>query len=186
MMPEDEKFEHVCISEHEASFGPLDGMVRELFELMRRARQADIVPAPKGLTQAEARTLSAIDALHCRHEHVRPGLVAEITHTKPSALSQTLRSLEEKGLLERHRTSGDFRGIALCLTEEGEKLANVSKQLHAQHMEEVVAFMGEDDIRHLIRILRKIVEFHEAQRDAHVSEGSREADECEGGDSPCV
>lgn len=185
-MSEDEKFEHACMSEHEASFGPLDEMVRELFELIRRARQADIVPAPEGLTQAEARTLSAIYALHCRRDHVRPGLVAEITHTKPSALSQTLRSLEEKGLLERHRTRGDFRGIALCLTDEGKKLANVSKRLHTQHMEEVVAFMGEDDVRHLIRILRKIVEFHEAQRDVHADECDRESDEREGGDSQCV
>ncbi|MEG0989612.1 MAG: MarR family winged helix-turn-helix transcriptional regulator [Gordonibacter sp.] len=182
----DEEFEHPFMSEHGASFGPLDDMVRELFELMRRARQADLVPAPKGLTQAESRILSAIDALHCRRDHVRPGLVAEVTHTKPSALSQTLRVLEEKGLLERHRTSSDFRGVALSLTDEGKRLAKESKRLHSEHMKEVVAFMGEDDIRHLIRILRKIVEFHEAPRDASAERVDEETDEQKGGESPCA
>lgn len=184
--PEEEEFEKAYLSAYRTSDGPIDDMIRELFELMRRARQTDMVPAAEGLTQAESRTLSAIEALHRRRDYVRPGLVAEITHTKPSALSQTLRALEEKGLLERHRTSGDYRGVALSLTEEGNRFAAETKRLYTEHMKEVVAFMGEDDIRHLIRILRKIVEFHESARDAHAQESTKEKEAQEGGDNPCA
>src|SRR5699024_2005067 len=74
----------------------------------------------------------------------RPGRIAERAHTTPSALSQTFKSLEEKGLIERHRAGGDCRGVAVVLTSEGERLAAEAKRLHSKHMDEVMAYVGEE------------------------------------------
>ena len=52
-------------------------------------------------------------------EPIRPGRVAELSHTTPSALSQTFKALEEKGLIERRRAGDDYRAVTVSLTAEG-------------------------------------------------------------------
>lgn len=161
----------------------------ELYELMQRLRHASIVPAPTGLTQAEARVISAIQRMQTCEKRIRPGMVAESTHTTPSALSQTLKALEEKGLIERNRTSGDYRGVALSLTAEGERLALEVKQLHTEHLNQVLAYVGEDDMRHLVRILKKVLVFHDEMGNpadlSRTGEEGGQTDEEKGG-CPCA
>ena len=95
-------------------------MKRELYELMQRSRRGNFAPPlPEGVTPSEARTIMMVAGLRCEGEDVRPGRVAEMTHTTPSALSQTFKTLEEKGLIERRRASGDYRAVTVSLTEEG-------------------------------------------------------------------
>lgn len=154
---------------------------RELYELMQRMRHGRFMaPTPPGLTPSEARTMVAIGGFDRSEGDIRPGRVAEMTHTTPSALSQTFKTLEEKGLIERHRASGDYRAVSVSLTEEGERFASQGRRLHDEHMERVLAYIGIDDARHLVRILRKIVEFHEENAfDACKSRA-------EGDDAPCA
>ncbi len=142
----------------------------ELFELMQRMHRSNYAsPTPEGVTPSEARTMVAIDELHRLRGETRPGRVAQFTHTTPSALSQTFRSLEKKGLIERHRSGGDFRGVTVKLTEKGKRFAIESKKLHDKHMDEVMAYVGEEDMAHLVRILRKVAEFHEFEGGKDVS-----------------
>lgn len=54
---------------------------------------------------------------------IQPRFLAERMHMTPSALSQTLKLLEEKGYVERHRVSDDFRAVSLELTERGAEIA---------------------------------------------------------------
>ena len=90
---------------------------RELYELMQRSRRERFTPpTPEGVTPSEARTMMAISGLGRTCEDIRPGRVAEMTHTTPSALSQTFKTLEEKGLIERHRSSGSPPRASACAT----------------------------------------------------------------------
>lgn len=142
----------------------------ELFELMQRMHRSNYSsPTPEGVTPSEARTVVAIEELHRLHGETRPGRVAEFTHTTPSALSQTFKSLEEKGLIERHRAGGDFRGVTVELTEGGQRFAIESKRLHDEHMDEIMAYVGEEDMAHLVRILRKVAEYHEHKGEGDAS-----------------
>ena len=140
---------------------PFDEMKRELYELMQRMRRERFVPPPGGLTPTEGRVMVAIDDMRRVHGEVRPGRVAEFTHMTPSALSQTFKTLEEKGLIERRRAGGDFRGVTVSLTEEGQRFAVEGRRLHSEHLDQVMAYVGEEDMAHLVRIMRKVVEFHE-------------------------
>lgn len=140
---------------------------RELYELMQRTRRENFsAHAPEGVTPSEARTIMAIDDLEHLDEDIRPGRVAELTRTTPSAISQTFKSLEEKGLIERHRGSGDCRAVSVNLTERGRRLAAEGKRLHDEHMDAVMAYVGVEDMRHLVRIMRKVIEFHEQETSA--------------------
>lgn len=136
---------------------------RELYVLMERMRHARVAPpTPEGVTPLEARTMIAIDEMS-RNGETRPGRIAEFAHTTPSALSQAFKSLEEKGLIERHRSGSDYRGVTVTLTPEGERFAAEGRQMHSEHIDEVMAYVGEEDIRHLVRILRKVADFHEGK-----------------------
>ena len=74
---------------------------RELYELMQRSRRERFTPpTPEGVTPSEARTMMTVSALQHTCEDVRPGRVAELTHTTPSALSQTFKTLEENAHVE--------------------------------------------------------------------------------------
>ena len=151
------------------------GRMEESFELMQRMRRSRIEPVmPDGITPLEGRTMIAISEMRRCHGETRPGRIAEFAHTTPSALSQAFKSLEEKGLIERHRSGSDFRGVTVSLTPEGERFAAEGLKLHSEHMDAVMGYIGEEDVRHLVRILRKVVEFHEGPS------GN------EGGDCPCA
>ncbi|MRX83689.1 MarR family winged helix-turn-helix transcriptional regulator [Eggerthella guodeyinii] len=154
---------------------------RELYELMQRSRRERFTPpTPEGVTPSEARTMMAISGLGRTCEDIRPGRVAEMTHTTPSALSQTFKTLEEKGLIERHRSSDDYRAVSVSLTEEGERFAAEGKRLRDEHMDAVMKYVGVEDMQHLVRIMRKVVEFHDQDpEDACKSHA-------EGDDAPCA
>ena len=95
---------------------------RELYELMQRSRRERFTPpTPEGVTPSEARTMMTVSALQHTCEDVRPGRVAELTHTTPSALSQTFKTLEEKGLIKRDPLKS--RSIALTYQLEDAALA---------------------------------------------------------------
>lgn len=158
---------------------------RELFELMQRMRYNKFMPpTPDGITPAEARTVIAIDKLRRSDGVMRPSRVAEFTHTTPSALSQTFKTLEEKGLIERHRAGGDCRGVTVSLTAEGERFAAEGLRLHDAHMNQVMAYVGEEDMEHLVRIMRKVFEFHEQL--ATASDEVPEPDADREGGAPCA
>ncbi|OUO90853.1 MarR family transcriptional regulator [Gordonibacter sp. An230] len=135
----------------------------ELYDLMQRMRGSRVaLPIPEGVTPLEARTALAVAEAH-RAGETRPGRIAELSHIAPSALSQTFRSLEGKGFIERHRAAGDWRGVAVALTPEGERLAAEVRRLYSEHMGEVMAYVGEEDVRCLVRILRKVADFHDGK-----------------------
>ena len=152
---------------------------RELYELMQRSRRERFTPpTPEGVTPSEARTMMTVSALQHTCEDVRPGRVAELTHTTPSALSQTFKTLEEKGLIERHRASGDYRAVSVSL-EEGD--ASPPRQTFARRAHgRVMEHVGIEDMRHLVRILRKVVESHELDPEATCKSRA------EGDEAPCA
>ena len=156
-------------------------MKRELYELMQRSRRGNFAPPlPEGVTPSEARTIMMVAGLRCGGEDVRPGRVAEMTHTTPSALSQTFKTLEEKGLIERRRASGDYRAVTVSLTEEGERVAEEGRRLRDEHMDAVMEYVGVEDMQHLVRIMRKVVEFHEQAPEVACRSHA------EGDDAPCA
>ena len=118
--------------------------------------------------------------------------MAELSHTTPSALSQTFKALEEKGLIERRRAGDDYRAVTVSLTAEGRRFAAEGRRKSDEHMEQVMAFVGEEDMAHLVRILKRVVEFHDRTHAGGESAlcpcGPAPSAPCdpEGGDAPCA
>ena len=125
------------------------GLRRRLFDAAARMRkQRQEPPAPKGITPAEMYAIMAVSRLEGEGRKVRPGDIAKCGQATPSAVSQTLKSLEEKGLITRQRDKGDSRAVTVHLTKEGRAFNARGRELHEQMIDGVLTYLGPEDAEH--------------------------------------
>ena len=129
---------------------------QELFSAVVRMRRASThPPVPVGVTPAEGQAMIAIARLEQQGASVRSGEVAKCSHSTPSAMSQVLKSLEEKGFITRQRSAGDCRGVTVHLTERGWELETRHRRMHDRRLDEALAYLGQDDAREFVRIVKR-------------------------------
>ena len=135
------------------------GLRRRLFDAAARMRkQRQEPPAPKGIP-AEMYAIMAVSRLEGEGRKVRPGDIAKCGQATPSAVSQTLKSLEEKGLITRQRDKGDSRAVTVHLTKEGRAFSARGRELHEQMIDGVLTYLGPEDAEHLVRIVERLADF---------------------------
>lgn len=135
------------------------GLRRRLFDAAARMRkQRQEPPTPKGITPAEMYAIMAVSRLEGEGRKVRSGDIAKCGQATPSAVSQTLKSLEEKGLITRQRDKGDSRAVTVHLTEDGRAFSARGRELHEQMIDEVLTYLGPEDAEHLVRIVERLVD----------------------------
>lgn len=125
------------------------------------------------LTTAESEVVMAVFHGVRRGVEVRPGTVARLIGSTPSALSQTLKALERKGYVVRRRLGTDSRGVGLGLTEAGLRLAGEGEAARDARFRELFAYLGEDDARTLLRVLGRVAGFFEGRPDGETDAGAR-------------
>ena len=76
------------------------------------------------ITHDEARVLLELGAAQ---QSLRPGALAKQLNLQPSTLSRVLRNLENRGFIERHRTTEDARSLSLSLTYLGARTAKETR-----------------------------------------------------------
>lgn len=136
------------------------GLRRRLFDAAARMRkQRQEPPVPKGITPAEMHAIMAVSRLEGEGRKVRSGDIAKCGQATPSAVSQTLKSLEEKGLIMRQRDKGDSRAVTVHLTEGGRAFSARGRELHEQMIDEVLTYLGSEDAEHLVRIVERLADF---------------------------
>ncbi|HIR01087.1 MAG TPA: winged helix-turn-helix transcriptional regulator [Candidatus Aveggerthella stercoripullorum] len=121
--------------------------------------------ARMGITPLGAQVITTVHALEEAGEIARPNKVARRIGTTPSSLSQTLRALEDKNVLERQRLSGDSRGVSLALTPSGRELAERGKDARESRSRALFEFLGKNDAEELVRIMRRVEEFQRRDRE---------------------
>ena len=136
------------------------GLRRRLFDAAARMRkQRKEPPAPEGITPAEMYAIMAVSRLEGEGRKVRSGDIAKCGQATPSAVSQTLKSLEEKGLITRQRDKGDSRAVTVHLTDDGRAFSARGRELHEQMIDGVLTYLGPEDAEHLVRIVERLVDF---------------------------
>ena len=159
---------------------------RRLFNAAARMRKhRKEPPAPEGITPAEAYAVMAIARLEGMGKKARSGEIAKCSHATPSAISQTLKSLEEKGLITRHRDEGDCRAVTVHLTDEGRAFDARGRQLHEQMIDDVLEFLGEEDAEQFVRIMERLSRFPERNAAAGETPANNPSNPAKGG-APCA
>lgn len=135
---------------------------QEMLNLMNRFKREKFHPH----VSAEEINPSEMNAVLCIYiarergiDLVQPSHVAQWLHLTPSALSQTLKLLEEKGFIERKRSKEDSRSVSLELTEKGVELAHKGAAERDTFMNELIEYLGEEEVKQLIVSFNKILDF---------------------------
>lgn len=103
--------------------------------------------------------MMVVSRLEGEGRKVRSGDIAKCGQVTPSAVSQTLKLLEEKGLITRQRDKGDSRAVTVHLTEDGRAFSARGRELHEQMIDEVLTYLGPEDAEHLVRIVERLIDF---------------------------
>lgn len=147
----------------------IDSLRLEFFDLIRRVHQYRPMSSVdiEGVTPTEARALHVIYLMEAQTgaAHVRPGCAAQQMHVTPSAMSQVLRTLNEKGLVDRGRDGEDYRAVAVCLTSEGRELAVKVDAEFSRRARELVEYVGVERMRSMIETMNLIAEFQRKKQE---------------------
>lgn len=121
---------------------------------MRKIRIGELFP---DMTQGDGAMILAIEHLNEKKtEGVTVSDLAEKTHTKPSAVSRTLKTLEERGLIERTINQSDRRNTYVTLTETGSTTCKQFRQTMCEFGKAVIDRMDEADMRRMIAYINKL------------------------------
>lgn len=132
----------------------LYGEFFQALDSMRKIRIGELFP---DMTQGDGATLLSIEHLNeKKKEGVTVSDLAEKMHIKTSAVSRTLKSLEERGLIERTVNQADRRNTYVTLTEAGEASCRKFRQTMCEFGKAVIERMDEEDMRRMIAYINKL------------------------------
>lgn len=82
--------------------------------------------------------------------------LSEFTQMTPSAVSQTVKSLEKKGYAVRTFNPSDRRVVFISASEQGRKILWQSAEAYLDYLDKVTAALGKEDTDKLIELLEKL------------------------------
>lgn len=157
----------------------------ELIALTRRIRCSRPAPTPsmEGLSTMELHALMMLVRADERQVSVKPSDIARRFHVSPSAVSQFLKNLEQKGFIARTRAKADSRSVEICLTEKGTAFSSQLRKERDDEFSRMVEAIGVEETKQFVATLGKICDYLDAS-DAFVSlpQGHPFA----GKDAPCA
>ncbi len=77
---------------------------------------------------------------------------------EPTSLTRTLRSMEEKGLIERRKNPKDGRGVNIYLTKLGKEKRKLSKETVLKFNNSVLQHITEEQLKNFIEVSDTIQE----------------------------
>ncbi len=133
-----------------------DEMVTELVSVMSMFHHKDKQRGMSDNLQGEPMVLAYI--MH--HEGpITPSAISRGTRMTNARVAAVLGVLEKKGLISRSVDEKDKRRFLICLTEQGKEFAREKKRELFSDTRNLLEFLGEEDGRELIRLMKRIQEW---------------------------
>jgi DNA-binding MarR family transcriptional regulator len=112
------------------------------------ARMYNEEAAKYGATMATGFTLLSID----RDEGTPSTTLGPRMGMEATSLTRTLKSMEEKGLIERRKNPNDGRGVLIYLTDFGKEKRELSKNTVLRFNDLIRQNVPEEKLRHFIEV----------------------------------
>lgn len=121
----------------------------------RRLRIGDLFP---DMTKGDCMTLMAIDHFNREKETgiLTISELAEKMHTQVSAVSRTLKNLEDRGLIERTVNRADRRNTYVALSPQGKETWKKMEKAMGEFATAVLSRIREEDLEKLISYLEEL------------------------------
>ena len=145
----------------------------ELFRALHQFKKLNVVSMLPGISNSEFAVMGVI--LSQREKgNITISEIAAMTRTLPPAVSRTIRSLEEKGLVERSVDKKDRRNTYVSLTEKGEETAKeVRERMHSFGCA-VMAQIKEEELQQLVAYLDHIYAIAEKEIETRKQQNKEE------------
>lgn len=132
----------------------MEDLYMELFKAMSQFRKlhiADIIP---GLSHAEFFTLNCV--MDAEDSRLTISELAAKAKVLPSAVSRTLRGLEERGYAQRSVDKTDRRNTYVTLTAEGRAATLEGRRILCGFGKAIMSHLDENEMKQLISYLKEI------------------------------
>ena len=90
-------------------------------------------------------------------------MIAKRLNVTVGTLTTNMNSLEDKGYINRQRSTQDKRVVLVVLTEKGRKAFFHHRDFHRKMIKAIVKDLDEDDMKTLIRCLQALDDFFERE-----------------------
>ena len=133
---------------------------REFFTLLEEFRKLNIGSMLPGIPHGDFCVMKAIHELKLnkgQNADIRVSDIVEEMQAPPPAISRGLRSLEEKGLIQRSVDEKDRRNTFVELTAAGEQLSDEIETIMKDFVDAVFSRMGVESFEQLNNGMRKMV-----------------------------
>lgn len=149
----------------QASFGHTLLAVARLFDLLGQER----LNAKLGADVARPSVMRLVP--HMDRRGVRPSELARLTDVTKQAVGQTLRELEERGLVEYAPDPSDGRAVLVRMTAAGEAAARLGLEALSEVERELAEAVGGDVVTSTFAGLQAIMAALEARAAPHRVDG---------------
>ncbi len=141
----------------------MEELCRDFFRSMNQFTRLKIKSFFADLSKSEYCMLIAIENANQKKGGITISEIADHLQVLTPAVSRSLRSLEEKELVERMIRKDDRRNTYVVLTEKGTQVLQRAKDNVYDFMESVIRQMDEKEIRQLIDSLNHVYQISEAE-----------------------
>lgn len=93
----------------------------------------------------------------------------------PAAVSQVIKTFEEKGWVERVTPVHDRRSTYLQATEEAQVQMKYCYQQVQENLQSFLVALGEEDAQALVRILEKAIAYYQEREISHTTKKGEQA-----------
>lgn len=132
----------------------MNELYKQVFRAMEQFHKLRIGDMIEGISKGECMTLMVI-AKSARKEEGKLNVseLADLMKAKTSAISRSLKGLEEKGYVERMINAKDRRNTYVTLTKQGEEKVHEVEEIFHSFGEAVVSRLNMEDIQRMIEVL---------------------------------
>lgn len=134
-------------------------LTSELLQQMHKLRKFQ---PHRNVSESLRGEMFIIQFLSQKTEPAIPSEISDIMGISSARIAATLNSLESKGMVSRNIDSGDRRKILVNLTEYGKSFAEEHRKMIFKDMENILMYLGKDDAKEFIRILKRLAEMPES------------------------
>lgn len=142
-----------------------DDLYEDLFRAMNQFHKLKFSDMMQNMSKADFIVMNVI-MNKGKDDKMTISELAAIARMLPSAISRTLKGLEEKGYVERTINKQDRRNTYVELTEEGKKQTREVRQVMRDFGKTVMAKLDEQEMNQLILYLNNIYSIAEKELEA--------------------
>lgn len=142
-----------------------DDLYENLFRAMNQFHKLKFSDMMQNMSKADFIVMNVI-MNKGKEDKMTISELAAIARMLPSAISRTLKGLEEKGYVERTINKQDRRNTYVELTEEGKRQTREVRQVMRDFGKTVMAKLDEHEVNELILYLNNIYSIAEKEIEA--------------------